>query len=235
MSSACCDVDTVAIAEISGTSASKKVAMPERLSEMVEHITEVARWMFNAAGASVILLSKGGSDPVFTVFTGKARKKLTGIQIGGLSGIAGWVVKNGEPIIVNDVGKDSRFDKMIDTVTGFTTRSVMCAPLIDGSRVNGVIEVVNKKDGTGFNEDELKMLAQIASIAVLPICFLEGEETRKELVALAVKSPHVELRMKIIDALARYRESGIPDILYIVNKSSTKQVRNHGLMKIKEI
>ncbi len=72
-------------------------------------------------------------------------------------------------------------------------------------------------------------------MAVIPICFFREEEARQELVALAVGSRSVELRKKAIDALAGYGETAIPDILKIINKSVTKQVRTHGLARIEEI
>lgn len=140
-----------------------------------------------------------------------------------------------KPLIVNDVSKDLRFDKTVDTVTGFVTRSVMCAPLVEGGRVTGVIEVVNKMDGTDFNDNDLKGLVSIAYVAALPIRFLWGEEERKTMVALAVKSRLLGVRMKVIDALALYGDSGIPDILEIINKSVTREIRVHGLAKIEEI
>lgn len=212
-----------------------KAAPSERLSEMVMQVTEIARRVFNASGSSVLLVDKQESGLIFKVATGKVGKQLRGRRVSTQRGIAGWVACNGQPLIVNDVSRDPRFNRSADTVTGFITKSVMCAPLVDSGEVVGVIEVVNKVDGTGFGDNDLEILVLIARVAVLPICFFEEEETRKKLVALATKSRLVEVRMQAIDALAGYREPAIPHILEIVNKSITKQVKAHGLAKIGEI
>ncbi len=156
-------------AKTSETRVGKKVLSSEQLAEMVEQITETARRMFNASGSSVLLLDKEGSELVFKVATGKAGQRLRGLRISKLRGIASWVALHGEPLIVNDVSKDWRFDKIVDKVTGFVTRSVMCTPLVDHGEVLGVIEVVKRLDGTGFSENDLKTLASIAHVAVMPI------------------------------------------------------------------
>ncbi len=222
------------VEKASGTRVRENVALSERLSEMVEQVTEIARRMFNASGSSVLLLDKQDSL-IFKVATGKVGKQLRGLRVSTQRGISGWVAWHGEPLIVNDVSKDSRFDKIVDRATGFITKSVMCAPLIESGKVAGVIEVVNKLDGTGFRDDDLEVLESIAHVAVLPICFFREEEARKELVALAVRSRLVDVRKKAIDALAGYGETAIPDILKIINKSITQQVRTHGLARIEEI
>ncbi len=163
-----------------GTGIMKKVASSKRLSEMVEQVTEIARRMFNASGSSVLLLDKEDSDLIFKVATGKVEKQLRGARISTQRGIASWVARHGEPLIVNDVGKDGRFDRIVDTVTGFITRSVMCAPLVEHGKVVGVIEVVNKLDGTGFRDNDLETLTSIAHVAVLPILFLASENGSRE-------------------------------------------------------
>ncbi len=223
------------VEKAAGTRAREYVALPERLSEMVEQVTEIARRMFNASGSSVLLLDKQDSVLIFKVATGKVGKQLRGLRVSRQGGIVGWVAGHGGPLIVNDVSKDGRFDKIVDRATGSITKSVMCVPLVESGNVVGVIEVVNKLDGTGFRDSDLEVLESIARVAVLPICFSKGEKARKELVALALGSRLVELRKKAIDALGGYGESAILDILKIVEKSITPKVRTYGLAKIEEI
>ena len=167
-------------AKVSVAPVRKQAASSERLSEMIEQVAETARRMFSASGSSVLLIAEEGGDLIFKVATGKAGKRLKGMQISKLRGTASWVVRHGVPLIVNNVGEDWRFDRIVDILTGFTTRSVMCAPLVDHGKVIGVIEVVNKLDGTNFSENDLESLASMAHAAVLPIIMLA---TKKEAVS----------------------------------------------------
>jgi putative nucleotidyltransferase with HDIG domain len=70
-------------------------------------------------------------------------------------------------LIVNDVDKDPRFNRLIDEVYGLATRSIICAPLIVHRKVIGVLKVVNKAGGADFGMQDLQTLAAVATTAAL--------------------------------------------------------------------
>src|SRR5207244_5427065 len=83
-------------------------------------------------------------------------------------GIAGWVAKHGERLIVPDVYTDPRFAKRIDEMTKWETRTIICVPLRSKHRVLGVIQLVNV-NMAGFKDDEaffLQALCDYAAIAI---------------------------------------------------------------------
>ena len=53
------------------------------------------------------------------------------IRIPKSFGVAGWVFEHRKPAVVNNAYEDSRFCREIDVMTGFQTRNLICAPLID--------------------------------------------------------------------------------------------------------
>ena len=77
-------------------------------------------------------------------------------------GIGGYVARTGEPVLINDVQKDSRFDRSYDEKCGFCTRSMICVPVKYHGETLGVIEVINKKEGA-FNSMDLGLLEIIAA------------------------------------------------------------------------
>ncbi|MDO8568499.1 MAG: HD domain-containing protein, partial [Dehalococcoidales bacterium] len=81
----------------------------------------------------------------------------------------GWVATHGEPLIINDASRDSRFDKGVDKATGFETKSVICTPLIVGDRIIGVIEVLNKINGGTFDTHDQEIMMSVASTVALTI------------------------------------------------------------------
>jgi diguanylate cyclase (GGDEF)-like protein len=82
-------------------------------------------------------------------------------------GIAGWVAKNGERVVVPDVYTDIRFAKRIDEMTKWETRSIICVPLRSKHRVLGVIQLVNvNMDGFSDHEFFLQSLCDFAAIAI---------------------------------------------------------------------
>ena len=82
---------------------------------------------------------------------GDAAEALKDVRLKVGEGIAGWVAKHGEQLIVPDVYTDPRFAKRIDEVTQWETRSIICVPLNSKHRVLGVIQLVNV-DMKGFGD-----------------------------------------------------------------------------------
>lgn len=71
-------------------------------------------------------------------------------------GIAGYVITNGEMVNIPDAYQDARFNQAIDARTGYITRTVLCTPLKDESgTIIGVLQVLNKKEGSFTKQDEL--------------------------------------------------------------------------------
>jgi GAF domain-containing protein len=68
------------------------------------------------------------------------------------SGIAGFVAKTGEEVMVADPYQDSRFLKEVDEKTGYVTKNILCTPIRDlNGDIVGVAEMVNKRKVTSSN------------------------------------------------------------------------------------
>lgn len=122
-----------------------------------------------AEDGSLLLLDEDAGELVFAVVRGQTRERLTGFRIPQNQGIAGWVLASKKPQIVRDAHLDPRFSPLVDQKFGFYTRSLACVPLMEGDRVLGVIEAVNKSSDREFTEvdhDLLLVVAQLASIAI---------------------------------------------------------------------
>jgi signal transduction histidine kinase len=90
------------------------------------------------------------------------------MRLPGTVGIAGWVMQHREALMVDDTRQDTRFDNRVDAVSGMTTRSLMAVPLVSRGEVLGVIEAVNKLNGS-FDSHDLDMLKTLASSAAIAI------------------------------------------------------------------
>jgi signal transduction histidine kinase len=84
-------------------------------------------------------------------------------------GIAGWVASNGIGQIVNDVEQDPRWFQGVSRDVDFVTRSILCAPMRSSERIVGVMQVLNKKDGEPFTEQDLRLLTTLASQAAIAV------------------------------------------------------------------
>ena len=79
-------------------------------------------------------------------------------------GIAGDVVATGDPANIADAYQDPRFKPEFDKLSGFHTRSILCAPVWGKSgEVLGAVQVLNRSDGQPFDEEDEQALAAVAA------------------------------------------------------------------------
>ena len=84
------------------------------------------------------------------------------IRLPASQGVAGWVFRHQEPLIINDCYNDPRFYRQVDKETGFNSRNILCVPLINRTReCIGVLQALNKKSGD-FTQDDLELLASVS-------------------------------------------------------------------------
>ena len=82
-------------------------------------------------------------------------------------GITGNVIKDNAPVIIKDCSQDPRWNKKADLNTGFTTKSMICVPLmLENSEASfGALQIINKTDGL-FDNTDLDFALKLAQEAV---------------------------------------------------------------------
>ena len=136
---------------------------PEKKEDnLIASVMQMAQNLTGASAASLLLLDEKSQKLYFRYASGPVGNKLARVNINRKSGIAGWIMENGKPLIVNDAEKNSVFYRQIDTTTGFKTRSIIGVPIKIDKQVVGVIEVLNKKDGEDFTRKDLRALLDVA-------------------------------------------------------------------------
>jgi sigma-B regulation protein RsbU (phosphoserine phosphatase) len=140
-----------------------------------------------AEGGALFMLDQAGKTLRCHASVGPV--DIVGLTISIDEGISGRVVRRNIGQIVRDVSQDPHFDRTVDQKTGFTTRSILCAPLSVKDERIGAITLVNKRGGDGlFDDDDLHLLEALASSAALAILnarmaakLVEQERDRREL------------------------------------------------------
>ena len=84
-------------------------------------------------------------------------------------GVEGIVTKTGKSIIVEDAATDSRFDSTVFDDNGLATKTMICVPLNNLHEIVGCVQIVNKKDGSLYDKDELQLCERMASLAAITI------------------------------------------------------------------
>jgi len=130
---------------------------------------QLATNVVNAGASSLMLADEEKRELVFEVTHGARAGLLNKQRIPIDEGIAGWVASHGQPIVVNNPRTDPRFSYRVDVRTGFLTQSIAAVPLTIRGRTIGVLEVLNKYSGSGFDQDDVRVLHSIASQAAIAI------------------------------------------------------------------
>ena len=133
-------------------------------------------WLVSGDGSAIEFAHQDGEDPT-TEEDGV-------IPVG--DGFLGMVTRDGQPRVVADAGEEPLLAGRRKSGE-FTIETCMAAPLLEGEKVLGVIEVVNKLDGTPFDDDDLFFLTTIseqASLALHNARLLDSERKVHELDAL---------------------------------------------------
>ncbi len=140
------------------------------LDELIPLVVGKCREVLDAEGAAVLLLDAERSELYFPYVAEEDPEvagSLADLRLPADQGIAGAVLRSGEPARIDDASVDPRFYADIDRHTGLSTRSILCAPLPTQRGTLGVIEVVNRRGGGAFSDGDLSLLAALAgSVAV---------------------------------------------------------------------
>jgi len=147
----------------------KNIISVLELDPLLKIIMNLATDIMKAEASSVLLLNQEAQELVFRLALGDKEQEVKQITLKLDEGVAGWVARHGEPLLINDVAQDARFNADVDKKTGFSTRSILCVPLKMKDHLIGVIEVINRRDGNPFTHDDLNLLSIFADHAAISI------------------------------------------------------------------
>jgi len=161
-------------------------------------LAQIARKL-RAEAASLFVLDAASGDLVCRACTGPVDIK--GLRIAGQQGIVGRTIREARAQLVADTANDPDFGAEIDRETGFTTRSILAAPLRVQSETLGAIELINKRGGTSFESDDARSLEALAAAAGLALINARNAEAMAAQAAL----------QRELTVAAQIQQSFLPD------------------------
>jgi signal transduction histidine kinase len=138
------------------------------LKETLTIITDHTTRLLGVAATSVVLFDETNHELWFAAASGEGSDYVLGMKMAIGQGVAGWVFQQGQPVMVPDTSKDTRWFGGFDTDSGFTTRSILCVPLQTKGQTIGAIEAMNKEGGP-FDAEDLRLLTSMAAPAAAAI------------------------------------------------------------------
>lgn len=134
-----------------------------QIQELLAHVLERTMRAVRARIGSIMLLDRDRQRLRVAVARGQSEDMPAQAEIAVGQGIAGKVVQNGEPVLVEDIETDPRFAKASDPKYG--GGSFICLPLRVQDRIIGVVNLARKEYAVGraptapsFSQTDLQFL-----------------------------------------------------------------------------
>jgi serine phosphatase RsbU (regulator of sigma subunit) len=174
--------------------ANLSLARIESLDDLLSQLMTLGKNITTAEAASIMLYNPEKNvlefeslhDEIIGPQAENILKKTVELRLG--EGIAGWVAEKRESIIIKDALQEKRHDKKADKRTGFSTRNLMAAPILYQDELLGVIEALNCKNKSSFDEEDLEILESFANLAAVAII-------RSRLMELRLAQQKIQLQM----------------------------------------
>lgn len=139
------------------------------LENLLDSIIKVASEVIETEQAAILLFDEQTHELHFAAATGLKQATVKSIPVPMDGSIAGWIFIHNKPQIVQDIQHDARHFNEVDQKAQFRTKSILGVPLQVNDTAIGVLEVVNKCDNRGFNNQDIELLETLAAQAAVAI------------------------------------------------------------------
>ena len=200
---------------------SKEISGIKSLPELLDDIMTGSKVLMNAEASSLLLYEEADDKLYFQVAQGEMGTLVKQFSVDMGSGIAGWVAKYQQPLVIEDCYKDPRFNPSYDKKTGFRTKSMICVPMMRDGKLIGTMQVINKKDESVFTNRELKVFTSLAAQAAIAIqnFHLVQKQIETEALERELKTARTIQEKLLPEVLPRY-----PDLEVAAKLIPAKQV-----------
>jgi len=152
--------------------ASVSIHAIRNLDEMLKSILRKIKTVFCIEGASIALHDADRKEFYF-IHTVEEKKNNDYVRMKRMRfpdhlGVAGWVLREKRPVVIQDASRDDRFFKGIDLQESFVTKSMICLPLRTRKGLIGVIYALNKLKGK-FTARETRLLEILSGTIAISI------------------------------------------------------------------
>ena len=125
-------------------------------------ILDLAARTIPAEAGAVFISDINRNDLVFSAAIGAKADDVMEFRVPMGAGIVGFCAQEGVSLAISDASNDERFYKKISESVGYKTYSILCSPVQHEGRVLGALELINRKDGGGFTQNEIAALNFLA-------------------------------------------------------------------------
>ena len=136
---------------------------------VLRSIVDATVAIFRSEASSLALYDPSADRLVFRVAAGAQGQRVVGLSVPATDGLVGYVFTTGQALALSDVANDARFGRAFAEQTDYVPRSIVAVPLVDEEGPLGVLEVLDKRDGSQFNLHDIELATVFAAQATVAI------------------------------------------------------------------
>ncbi len=137
------------------------------LEEVLDHILDLACRLADSEAGSVLLFDPDREDLYFAAANGPVAEELHDVRVPVEGSFAGKVFSKGEPEVENHL---TEYYESVDRETEFSTKAMICVPLVHRGEAKGVMQIINKSGGRKpYGKRDLELMTRFADQAALSI------------------------------------------------------------------
>ena len=139
------------------------------IEDAMEFVLDLAMAKVPCEAGSVLRSDGATADLTFVAARGPKASAImkAGLRLPAGVGFAGFCAAEGVSVAVSDAAKDRRFYPDIGEKVDFTTKSILCAPMMTHGRSFGCMQLINRKGAENFLPHEVGVLAYLSHQAAL--------------------------------------------------------------------
>ena len=137
------------------------------LDTILQTIMEKMAAYFEPATWSLVMIDESSQEPYYAASVGRGAESLGQLRLSDGSTLVDWVIRNGEPLVIENVNADPAVDPDSRQTWLDGSCPVVCMPVKTAGKILGVIELVNI-DMEVYTRSQmlLQTLADYAAIAI---------------------------------------------------------------------
>jgi GAF domain-containing protein len=143
---------------------------------ILQRTVDIARTVFEAYSASVLLLDEETGELAFEAVAHPAEQHLVGMRFAATEGIAGLVLRSGQTMLIDDLDAAPGFSRRTAEATGYVPTCMMAAPipapLEYAAEYIGVLQVLDRSDGYRGRFPDVTLLALLADQAAASLALI---------------------------------------------------------------
>lgn len=146
-------------------------------------LTKSLPWM-RVEACSIFVADRETGDLVMHTAHGEGAPKLRALRVPAGCGIVGATMNEMRVIRVDDAAGDPRVFKEADKQSGWTTKALLAAPLLDGDESLGVIEFLNPLGRPAFGVEDERLVEYFAGLVAAAVGRVRAQAAALERAAL---------------------------------------------------